>query len=89
MYVHVHCTQGLPEQVGVAVAAHITNTCQESLRSIVPAFERTCTEMMKQIDENFRRGTQDCKLKKLSHNCIHVHVVFPGLMQSQPSFFEI
>ena len=44
------------------MAASIANTYQESFRStVLPGFERSCTEMMKQVDENFRRGTQDCK----------------------------
>ena len=57
------CTQGLPDQIGAAVAASISSAYQESIRStLLPGFERSCSEMMKQIDENFRRGTQDCKL---------------------------
>ena len=57
------CTQGLPDQIGAAVAASISSAYQESIRStLLPGFERSCSEMMKQVDENFRRGTQDCKL---------------------------
>ena len=59
MCVHL---QGLPDQIGGAVAAGIANTYQEVFRAtVLPAFERNCAEMMKQIDENFRRGTTDCK----------------------------
>ena len=46
------------------MAASVANTYQESFRStVLPGFERSCTEMMKQVDENFRRGTQDCKFR--------------------------
>ena len=48
------------------MAASIANTYQELFRStVLPGFERSCTEMMKQVDENFRRGTQDCELTDL------------------------
>ena len=50
------------------MAASIANTYQESFRStVLPSFERSCTEMMKQVDENFRRGTQDCKFRSNSN----------------------
>ena len=64
-------TQGLPEQIGSAVASGMVATYQESFRAaVVPAFERSCAEMMKQVDENFRRATADCTCC----NNITVHV---------------
>ena len=63
------CIQGLPEQVGSAVAAGIASSYQDTFRvTVLPAFERNCMEMMKQIDENFRAGTADCE-----YTCMYNH----------------
>ena len=63
MYLHVRVrVQGLPEQISKMVAASISTKYQETFRvTVLPAFERNCAEMMKQIDDNFRRGTADCE----------------------------
>ena len=52
--------------------------------TVLPAFERACQEMFRQVDEAFRAGTTDCKFSlPLPTVSITTPISFPDLTQLQ------